>query len=221
MTEPKSAKIITLQSVLESSPSESEEERRVINSIEQNDPTGRSSKYFDAATCIPSEALDGNRDDSFHSREGVDDELFNFTNSICNIHLEMQANYDDNDTDNTTSVQPETPAKVYRGDKRVPSNSQDSFAANAGNIFHRFATRRRPKIRRGNKKKNASSHHDPGIVGDIESDGGRFAKKMKTQSLESMQEFRNLMKSNKEYTISYVKNALCLIIMPSTILAAM
>ena len=52
MTAPTRAKVITLRDIRESAPVESEEDRRVMQSIEQNDPTGESTRYFDS---FPSE----------------------------------------------------------------------------------------------------------------------------------------------------------------------
>ena len=200
MTAPTRTKVITLRDIRESAPVESEEDRRVMQSIEQNDKTGESTRYFDS---FPSEENFVNVDEP----KGVEDDLFEFTNSICNLHFEMQAA----DVDLDTQVLPSMPANVYDGSRNGVTSNADAFAANAGKLFHRFA-----RTKRG---KNSNSKLD-GIASDIETDsGGRFAKRMKSETLESLQEFKSLMSSNKKFAISYVRSSFFFVILPSTILA--
>jgi hypothetical protein len=237
MTMPTKAKSIRLRldDVQESAPSESEEEKRVMRYLERSNPTGMSSRYFDAVTSIPedlasqistiNESYEDPDSRTLKPSNNVEGELYALTNSINLLHLEMHSN--NADTDNATSADgehpsvPAVPAKVFVGTRKEQSQA-DQFAANAGKLYQRFSKK---KSKKNNKKKD----QDEIPTGDVESSTGSgkgssklLAKgRMALRSLEPLHEFRALVKSKRGYVLSYVRDSFFFIIMPSTILAGM
>jgi hypothetical protein len=178
-------KRVSLKDVQDATPAESQEESRVMQSIERNDPTGTSSRHFDQATAIPLELT------TEEEQQTVEDELLACTASI-------------NKLQSSSSGGP-APAEIFRGNSRNAANTQaDAFAANAGQLFHRFQ-KRRPKPM------------------DVETGSGksRTKRKSKNPNLESLNDFRDLVVSNKDYTCTYIRNSLLFLILPSTGIACL
>ncbi|CAJ1967614.1 unnamed protein product [Cylindrotheca closterium] len=237
---------VALEDVRRAAPAEASDEQAVMDFIERSDVTGRSSKFFDAATSIPSEVAsqtssrtelfqDTHSNDHSEENKDVDDELFAITNSINRMHYEMHAAHAASQEANDSGVgekvkdkrksKMEFPGQVYRGNEGAPQSQGDKFAANAGHIFHGYSKKKRGFFRR--KKKTSSRKK---VDGDDDSDvesasSGRhqsnlYAKKMKIASLESLQEFKSVVIDKKGYVWSYIRDALFFIVIPSTLLAA-
>jgi hypothetical protein len=78
------------------------------------------------------------------------------------------------------------PAEIFRNKRNTAHTQADAFAANAGNIFHRFQ-KRRPKPR------------------DVETGSGKSkTRKSQNPNLESLEDFRDLVVSNKDYMFTYI-----------------
>eukprot|EP00980_Cylindrotheca_fusiformis_P014040 scaffold3670_cov124-Cylindrotheca_fusiformis.AAC.16 len=229
-TRPSSVRRIRLEEVLESTPAESEEERRVMQSLEQSNETGTSSRFFDAATSIPEDVASHTSNDMESSDERdrtqrranrVGGKLYQLTNSINLMHMEMQTTSSTDGKSKKSKMS--IPGKIYDvANENSPST--DRFAANAGKIYERF------RIVNGKKSKKRSKKGVRDGVVDIESqhsDSGKgistkaLKKKVVHKSLESMHEFQNLVVSRRRYALTYISNSFFFIVLPSTILAAM
>ena len=233
---------MTLDDVRQATPAEEPEEKRMMDFLERSNVTGRSSRYFDAATSIPADVASqvstkteefedpleevveapAARQDSEPEIKAVEDELFAITNSINRLHYEMHAN-DDNDVvgDTTTNVKPILPGRVYQGTESVPKSEGERFAANAGKIFKGYAKKRH--FFRRNKSDSSqitSDQHDVESSTKGLKHSHQFSKKMKLASIESLQEFKSVLSSKKGYVWTYVRDSLFFVIIPSTILAA-
>lgn len=101
---PETGVSVSLKDVLDATPAESQEESRVMQSIEKYDPMGSSSRHFDQATSIPaklavplsivSEEEGGLSSASAHPHM-VEDELVAFTTLINKIHFDQVTGEDD------------------------------------------------------------------------------------------------------------------------------
>jgi hypothetical protein len=207
---PETGGSVSLKDVLDATPAESQEETRVMQSIEQYDPTGSSSRHFDQATSIPaelaaslsvvSEEEEGLSSASAAHPQTVEDELFAFTTSINKIHFDQVTGEDDDAP---------PPAEIFRDNDKKANTQFDVFAADAGKLFHRFHKRLPPK------PQSSSS-------GDYLEDGRRSTHQRMTHGgVEKLRDFRDLVVSNKAYTFAYVKNTLLFVIIPATGLACL
>lgn len=232
---------VAIEDVRRSSPAEEPDEKRVMDYIERNDVTGRNSKYFDAATSIPSELASqvstkteqfedthSNQESENNNNKDMDDELFAITNSINRLHFQMHANQNSDGSVAGTRKDPKVvfPGTVFRGNESVPQSEGDRFAANAGKLFHGYS--KSNGFFRRNKKNSQQKTRAGDDHSDLESntDTGKhassfYAKKMKIASLESLQEFKSVVASKRGYVWSYVRDTLFFVIIPSTLLAAM
>lgn len=240
--------MISLKEVQEATPAESLEEQRVMLSIERTDPTGESSRFFHAATSIPAEMVEGGahavvekQEENDHAqpirllenqsgRRTVQEDLFACTNSINELHIDNLTTTPAGDEfDLSSNIAP--PLNVYQGGGKVgPSSQADTFAANAGKIFHRFAV---ANVKKNEKKKKGAtsptsvltSNADSLEEGHIESDSGKASslkeKLQQQDALDSMNEFRAIITSHRKHTQSYMGLSMFFVIIPSTILAAM
>jgi hypothetical protein len=207
---PETGVSVSLKDVLDATPAESQEETRVMQSIEQYDPTGSSSRHFDQATSIPAElaaslSVVSEEEEGLSSAlahpQTVEDELFAFTTSINKIHFDQVTGEDDDAP---------PPAEIFRDNDKKANTQFDVFAADAGKLFHRFH-KRLPPI----KPQSSSS-------GENIEDGRRSAhKRMAHGGVEKLRDFRYLVVSNKAYTFAYIKNTLLFVILPATGLACL
>lgn len=206
---PETGVSVSLKDVLDATPAESREETRVMQSIEQFDPTGSSSRHFDKATSIPAELAaplsvvsqeeEGLSSASAHPQT-VEDELFVFTTSINKIHFDQVTSEDDDAP---------PPAEIFRDNDKTANRQFDVFAADAGKLFRRFHKRLPPK------PQSSSS-------GDNLEDGRRNTRERMTHGgVEKLRDFRDLVVSNKAYTSAYVKYTLLFVIIPATGLACL
>jgi hypothetical protein len=241
MTEPIRVKSIRLDDVQESEPSESEEEKRVMRYLERSNPTGMSSRFFDAVTSIPEDLASQISTEDPDSttptpKNNFGGELYALTNSINLLHLEMHSN--NADTANATSAEgeqpsvPAVPAKVFQGTRKEHSQA-DQFAANAGQLYQRYTFSKKKRKKKLFGKNNKKKNEDDIPTGDVESNtgsgrgstgSGKGASKYLAKSriaLEPLYEFRNLVTSKRGHVLSYVRDSFFFIIMPSTILAGM
>lgn len=236
---------ITLDDVRKASPVEDPEEVRMMDFLERSNSTGRSERFFDAATSIPSEIASQastptdqaentqskyntmSKSSKQHSDErNVESALFTVTNSINKLHYQM-SDFADTAPVGDTKSKPDTmviPGKIFEGNEGVPQSEADRFAANAGQIYNQYKSEKGLFPKKKTKKKSRKAQ-DP--RSDIERQGSaalkqsaHYAKKMKLASLGSLQEFKSVVVARRRQVFSYVKNMLFFVIIPSTLLAA-
>lgn len=240
MTRPTSVRSIMLDEVQESSPAESEEEKRVMRYLERSNATGSSSRFFDAATSIPedlaseismTEVIESSSDpdalNALLSLDNVDGKLYQLTNSINMLHLEMHTNNPDANGSvrgDVRSMNIPVPAQVFK-DAKNKNSQADNFAANAGKLYEKFNfANKRKNSRRKNSKRGDTNAGSSDIENPTDSGRGsskKFNNKMVHRSLESLHEFRFLVSSRKGYVLTYVRNTFFFVVLPSTLLAAM
>eukprot|EP00980_Cylindrotheca_fusiformis_P014037 scaffold3670_cov124-Cylindrotheca_fusiformis.AAC.13 len=223
---------IRLDEVQESTPAESEEEKIVMKSLERSNATGTSARFFDAATSIPEELASrmstemessADPDAMTHKRT---DTLFDLTNSINLLHMEMQHTTVPSDTsvrDEHAKVETvPVPAKIFNEPKDKDSTAEH-FAANAGKLYERFnfINRKRSK---GDSRKKPFRSGSSDIENRTDSGRGMSSKALKNKvvhrSLESLHEFQYLVVSRKGYVLTYARDSFFFIVLPATILAA-
>eukprot|EP00980_Cylindrotheca_fusiformis_P014032 scaffold3670_cov124-Cylindrotheca_fusiformis.AAC.8 len=155
------------------------------------------------------------------------DTLFDLTNSINLLHMEMQHTAVNSDTsvkDDHAKVETEpAPAQIFNEPK--DKNSAENFAANAGKLYERYNFMKRKKSKGYSRKKpiRSGSGSASASVGS-RTDSGRGlsskANKVVHRSLESLQEFQHLVVSKKRYVFTYIRDSFFFIVLPATILAA-
>ena len=92
------------------------------------------------------------------------------------------------------------PAAIFRDKKNQAETQTDQFAANAGRLFHRF-----------NKRQQSRRNDD-----DEETGAGKAKPKNKSAyTIESMENFKRLIASNKDYTLHYIRTTLFFLIIPA------
>ena len=188
---------ISLEAVQDATPAEAEDERHVIRAMELSDPTGSSKDTFDQATgMLPPDFTD--------EPETVEDGLLTCTTSINQLYLAGSG------ASSIDAAPP--PAAIFRDKQNMAATTQtDAFAANAGKLFYRF-----------NKKYQSKR---PLSVSDLETGSKKSPRNTRKHGAfltrESMENFRNLLDSNKDYTLYYIKTTLFGLIIPATGIACL
>ncbi|KAL3939609.1 MAG: hypothetical protein SGBAC_005703, partial [Bacillariaceae sp.] len=170
---------ITLDDVRKASPVEDPEEVRIMDFLERSNSTGKSERFFDAATSIPSEiasqastttdqaentqskyAQNMSKSSKQHSDErNVESALFTVTNSINELHYQM-SDFADIAPVGDTKSKPDTmviPGKIFEGNEGIPQSEADRFAANAGQIYNQYKSEKElfPKKKATKKSRKA------------------------------------------------------------------
>ena len=124
---------------------------------------------------------------------------------INQLHLEG--------TSSESSSSPRTaedgqPAAIFRDKENQAETQTDKFAANAGTLFHRFN-------KQVQSRRNVDSSDDT-EMGASHYGNSKKKRKQSAYTIESMENFRKLIASNKDYTCHYIRTTLFCLIIPAT-----
>lgn len=206
---------LRLSDIQGASPEETHEEGTLLQSLEGTDPTGRSIRHFDSLLELPD--VDETAQQRIVGPETVEEELFEFTNSINKIDYETRA--DDKQREHTTTGNsedsfPVPPAQIFHDESRARTHA-DTFAAHAGKIYHRFQ-----------KKKNRQQqnrHGRPALQRSTDRVKSRKEKKRlrKYFALDALNDFRDTVVSRRDRTLAFCKNSILFVILPATAIACL
>lgn len=202
----KNKKRVSVRDVQAAAPAESQEEARVMEYIERNDDTGSSSQHLDQRSAA---FLELNREEATGEKT-VEDDLFAYTNSINRLHHKMR---DKPSALSSKGASSYLPAQIFRDKENQANTDTDAFAANAGKLFHRFQKKR--------GKKSLTEDKGDEEIGEGSRKTKKGKRKKNTESLQPLREFQEMIMSNRSYTYSYIKNALCFFIIPSVCVACL
>ena len=94
------------------------------------------------------------------------------------------------------------PAAIFRDKKNQAETQTDKFAANAGQLFHCFNKRQQTKRNLEDEETGRGK--------------GRKSRKQSAYTIESMENFKRLITSNRDYTLHYIRTTLFFLIIPAT-----